>query len=187
MKKTLNNKVRIIGGDWRGTTLNIVSGLKVRPSSDRIRETLFNWLAVHIKGASCLDLCAGSGALGFEALSRGAAKLVSVEKHLPTARQLLNQIRKLNASHCSTVVHADIYTWITKAKDVFDVCFIDPPFNDPRRDEYLMLIDKHKLMRKNALLYWEAPAQEVVRCPSGWKIHKQTKGGNVNATLYTCN
>ena len=118
-------RTRIIGGTWRGRKLPIAAG--VRPTPNRARETAFNWLAPNLPGARVLDLFAGSGALGFEALSRGAAHAVLVERHAATAQLLAAQRRQLAAA--AEVVCADAVRWLRQAGDMrFDVAFLDPPF-----------------------------------------------------------
>lgn len=187
VKHKTPGKVRIIGGHWRGTVLSVATRATLRPSADRLRETLFNWLKGHIVGLRCLDLCSGSGALGLEALSRGAAEVVCVEKHRATARQLQQQIDTLSATEHATVICMDAYRWIPKARQSFQLCFLDPPFNDPRRHEYPMLIARHKLVEKGALVYWESPRSDTQQCPDHWTIYKQTQTAAVRATLYAVN
>ena len=178
-------KIRIIGGRWRGTVLPITAQPALRPSASRTRETLFNWLGVRVREACCLDLFAGSGALGIEALSRGANKLVCVEQHRKTALQLRQQLDRLGASEYAHVVHANTHHWINHAEGCFDLCFLDPPFNDPHLDQCLARLAESQLIRTDGLIYLETPAHSEVRIPEGWKLYKQSKQGMSQSSLYT--
>lgn len=121
-------KVRIIGGHWRGTRLDVPSVEGLRPSSDRVRETLFNWLHADIAGSTCLDLFAGSGALGFEAASRGAKQVVMIERDVRALASLRALVQRLDATQVD-VVAADALNWLGREADQqFDLVFIDPPF-----------------------------------------------------------
>ncbi|WFE67832.1 16S rRNA (guanine(966)-N(2))-methyltransferase RsmD [Thiomicrospira sp. R3] len=146
-------EIRIIGGEWRGRKLPVVSQSGLRPTSDRMRETLFNWLQFELPGARCLDAFAGTGALGFEALSRGAASVVFVDKNAEVVRQLTANSQLLNARNAQ-VFHADSQAWLSQLVlsssylDALDIVFIDPPF-------YLGLVDPflEVLINKNVLSY----------------------------------
>lgn len=121
--------IRIIGGDWRGRKLPVLSKDGLRPTSDRMRETLFNWLQFEIAGACCLDAFAGSGALGFEALSRGASSVVFIEKNAEVAQQLLSNCALLKTQQAQ-VFNIDSQAWLNQNEQVsFDLVFIDPPFH----------------------------------------------------------
>jgi 16S rRNA (guanine966-N2)-methyltransferase len=126
---TNRGDVRIIAGDWRGRKLPVLSQAGLRPTSDRMRETLFNWLQFDIAGARCLDAFAGSGALGFEALSRGAAEVVFLEKNLEAANQLKANAQLLKADKAQ-IMQVDSQAWLAQpALMQFDGVFIDPPFH----------------------------------------------------------
>src|SRR5579884_1678977 len=114
MAAAKGNRVRIIGGRWRSRVLRFPPAAHLRPTPDRVRETLFNWLGQRLDGLSCLDLFAGSGALGFEALSRGAARVVMVERDRATARALRDNARKLDAKGAE-VVESDAIAWLARA------------------------------------------------------------------------
>ncbi|HET9047909.1 MAG TPA: 16S rRNA (guanine(966)-N(2))-methyltransferase RsmD [Chiayiivirga sp.] len=121
-------KIRIIGGHWRGTRLDVADVAGLRPSSDRVRETLFNWLQADIRGARCLDLFAGSGALGLEAASRGAAQVVMIERDTRALANLRASVQRLDASQVE-VVADDALAWLARPPTcAFDLVFIDPPF-----------------------------------------------------------
>ena len=125
-KHSGSHQVRIIGGKWKGRKLQVAAN--VRPTPDRVRETLFNWLSAELPGARVLDLFAGTGALGFEALSRGAAHATFVERDRNAARLLADSRDRLDA--CATVAHAAASNWLRRnAKDQWDVVFLDPPYD----------------------------------------------------------
>jgi len=121
------NRVRIIGGEWRSRVIHFPQAAALRPTPDRVRETLFNWLGQRLDGLACLDLFAGSGALGFEALSRGARRVVMVERDRATARALRDNALKLDAKGAQ-VVESDAISYLDRASGPFDVVFVDPPY-----------------------------------------------------------
>ena len=121
-----SNQVRIIAGQWRGRKLSFPDVTGLRPTSDRIRETVFNWLATSLPGASCLDLFAGSGALGFEAASRGATRVVMVDRNRDVVRALRDNRQRLSASMIK-IVQQDAENYLSAADGQFDVVFLDPP------------------------------------------------------------
>lgn len=121
------NRVRIIAGKWRSRVVRFPAGPQLRPTPDRVRETLFNWLGQRLDGLACLDLFAGSGALGFEALSRGAERVVMVERDRATAQGLRESARALEASGLE-VVESDALGYLSRAGERFDVAFVDPPY-----------------------------------------------------------
>ena len=124
---TRPGKVRIIAGQWRGRKLDVLDSPGLRPTPDRLRETLFNWLQQEIGAARCLDLFAGSGALGFEALSRGASEVVMVESNPALVERLNDSAESLNSEH-HVIQRADAMSWLKQAKRGFDIIFLDPPF-----------------------------------------------------------
>lgn len=178
------NQVRIIGGDWRSRRISFPDHEGLRPSADRVRETLFNWLGQDLGGKRCLDLFAGSGALGFEALSRGAACVVMVEKSRRVCDALRRNAELLAAKnlqlHC-----ADALEFATAAAaDAaarFDVVFLDPPFRSTIVAQALPRVAP--LLRPQARVYVESATAFV---PSeGWRILKQGRAGQVHYTLVT--
>ena len=179
-----SNQVRIIGGEWRSRRIAFPDHEGLRPSGDRIRETLFNWLGQDLGGQHCLDLFAGSGALGFEALSRGAAAVVMVEKSRSVFETLRRNASLLAAKnlqlHCAdalefaTVAAAD-------AGARFDIVFLDPPFGSALLERALALVPP--LLRPEARVYVESAARYA---PSGgWRILRQGRAGQVHYTLVT--
>jgi 16S rRNA (guanine966-N2)-methyltransferase len=124
-----SNQVRIIAGQWRGRKLEFPDSQGLRPTSDRVRETLFNWLAPVLPGAVCLDLFAGSGALGFEAASRDASRVVMVEQNSAVFKHLQSQSRRLSAQAVE-LVNADANDYLAGVDTAFDIVFLDPPFGN---------------------------------------------------------
>jgi 16S rRNA (guanine(966)-N(2))-methyltransferase RsmD len=124
-----SNSVRIIGGRWRGRLIRFSDGEGLRPTPDRVRETLFNWLGQRLDGLRCLDLFAGSGALGFEAVSRGAAEVVMVERDARAIANLRDQAQLLGAGDALRIVQSDALAYLESSAGGFDVIFLDPPFS----------------------------------------------------------
>lgn len=150
------NQVRIIGGAWRGRKLQFPEALQLRPTLDRVRETVFNWLMPVIVGATCLDLFAGSGAFGFEALSRGAKKTVLVDKNPQVIQSLLANRQKLQAT-TAEIVQADGLQWLqTQPPCPLDVIFLDPPFQKKMVFLALASLQKYNWLHANTLIYIEA-------------------------------
>jgi len=172
--------IRIIGGRWRSRRLAVLALEGLRPTPDRVRETLFNWLAPYVSGARCLDLYAGTGALCLEALSRGAAEGVMVEHDAAAARQLRENIARLEAVGAH-VVAADALEYLADRASAFDIIFIDPPFaiaedEIPRCAERLAA----GWLKPGGLLYIEAPrAFKITRLPNDWRILKSQTAGQV--------
>ena len=165
-------QVRLIGGRWRGSKLQVPAAPGLRPTSDRVRETLFNWLAPVLPGARVLDLFAGSGALGLEALSRGARSAVLVEREPALAAGLLETTRRLEGGEAATVVQADALAWLpAQPRLSFDIAFIDPPFAAGLWHKVLPALIP--LLADAAWLYIETPLSEPVSLPTGWVVHRE--------------
>jgi len=177
--------VRIIAGRWRGRRLRFPDADGLRPTSDRRRETLFNWLGADLSGLRCLDLFAGSGALGFEAASRGAERVILVEASRTAARALERSRSDLDAA--AVEVHArPAARYLQGAPDArFDVVFIDPPFVRPGlAAEVLPVLNKHWLA-PGARVYIEIDArQDPPAVPAGWHLHREMTGGDAHGLLY---
>lgn len=177
------NTVRIIGGTWRGRKLTFVEVPGLRPTPDRVRETLFNWLQPHIEGARCLDLFAGSGALGFEALSRGARTAVMLESNTLVVRHLKAQATMLG-THDAHIEHADALKYLTGANQPFDVVFIDPPFAATLWGQAAELLSRNGWLAPNALIYVESPVQgEETSLPEHWETLRDKQAGEVRYRL----
>ena len=185
-KKSQRGRLRIVAGKWRGRLLDIADVPGLRPTSERIRETLFNWLSPQISDARCLDLFAGTGALGLEALSRGAAESVFVEKSSQAACSLQNNIAALETS--MAIVHeTDAFDFLERrAAGRFDIVFLDPPFAADRLSDLCRLLDEASILASGARIYVEEDrAKPEVVFPQGWQVLKTKNAGNVRYSLVT--
>jgi 16S rRNA (guanine966-N2)-methyltransferase len=170
--------VRIVGGTFRGRHLAVPGGAELRPTPDRVRETLFNWLGQRLDGAQCLDLFAGSGALGFEAASRGAARVVLVERDR-RALDALRRAREALGADAAEVVAGDADAYLAGGGERFDVVFLDPPFRQ-NADAALLgrLVPR---LRPGARVYLEAARPAEVAPP--WRELKRARAGQVSFQL----
>ncbi len=183
-KSGKSNSVRIIAGDWRGRRLQVADVPGLRPTGDRGRETLFNWLQPWIPAADCADLFAGTGALGFEAASRGAASVLMIEKH-PLAQAVLRQsIEQLQAEQVN--LHAGgAMSLIEEFKpDSFDLVFVDPPFDSNLGGLVLERLDKKGAVRRGGFVYVESPAPITITPPQGWSAWRDQQLGEVRMQLF---
>ena len=183
-KKPRPGRLRIVAGKWRSRVLDIADVPGLRPTSERIRETLFNWLSPSIQGARCLDLFAGTGALGFEALSRGATQVVFVDSSRRAIKAIEKSTKILEAT--GAVVHygdaADYLRSATPAS--FDIIFLDPPFADDRLEGMCGLIDERGLLAPGGRIYLEQDrAKPETPLPDGWQVRKNKTAGNVRYML----
>lgn len=156
MTIAMRGRIRIIGGQWRGRKLAVPDSPGLRPTGDRARETLFNWLSTRVHGARCLDLFAGSGALGLEAASRGAAEVVLVERQISLAQALREIAAAWPGGERLTIVQADAMAWLESASGPFDIVFIDPPFDAKLQGSVLELLLEKKLLAPEARIYVES-------------------------------
>ena len=178
-------KVRIVGGDWKRTPLPVVDAPGLRPTPDRVRETLFNWLGQHLDGWRCLDLYAGTGALGFEAASRGAARVVCVERDARAAAALRATKDRLKADAVE-VVQGDAQAWLAHAADRFDIVFLDPPFGTGELER--VLARAAAVLAPGGVLYVESdrpldPAAPPLSGVPGLTVHRADKAGQVHYHL----
>jgi 16S rRNA (guanine966-N2)-methyltransferase len=182
--KSKEGRLRIVAGIWRSRLLDIADVEGLRPTSERIRETLFNWLVPHIHGARCLDLYAGTGALGLEALSRGAASAVFVEASPVAEKQLKMNTGLLDASG-ATVLRMDALDYLTgKPDERFDIVFLDPPFAADLLDETCRLMAEQQLLADGALVYLEQDRGKAeLKLPKTWRVLKDKTAGNVRYML----
>jgi 16S rRNA (guanine966-N2)-methyltransferase len=178
-------RVRIIGGRWRGRKLSFPDSDGLRPTGDRIRETLFNWLMPVLPGANCLDLFAGSGALGFEALSRGAASCVMVERNPLVVRSLQESVQVLGADGAN-LVSADGLEWIKTSNGQFDIVFIDPPFGDASLVPACIVsaLETRSILGADPWIYVEQPANILQQLPAGFGLFRYQRAGNVSYSLW---
>ncbi|WMC10381.1 16S rRNA (guanine(966)-N(2))-methyltransferase RsmD [Oceanimonas pelagia] len=177
-------QIRLIGGQWRGRKLPVLHSEGLRPTTDRIKETLFNWLMFEIRGSRCLDLFAGSGSLGFEALSRHAAEVVMVEKDTTVAAQLKRNLASLPAAP-GTVIQADAVQYLQQAATPFDVVFLDPPFHKELLPQVCERLEQNGWLAENALIYIEREqGLALPTLPDHWSLHKDKQAGQVSYQLY---
>ncbi|MDQ3159591.1 MAG: 16S rRNA (guanine(966)-N(2))-methyltransferase RsmD [Pseudomonadota bacterium] len=177
------SSIRIIGGRWRGTRLPIAERPGLRPTSDRVRETLFNWLQAHLAGARVLDLFAGSGALGLEALSRGAASAQLVEADPKLALHLRELGGRLGAGGQLEIHAGDALAWLQGAHArMFDIAFVDPPFDNDLWAAVLEMLPAR--MAGQAWIYVESPADLTPVLPMEWALHREGSTRLVRYALY---
>jgi len=176
------NRLRIIAGTWRGRKLAFAPVAGLRPTPDRVRETLFNWLGPSVHGARCLDLFAGSGALGLEAASRGAAEVVLVDADPLVARTLRDQVRLLDARQVS-VVQADGERYLRGVPGVFDLVFLDPPFHRGMLPACMQLLEQGGWLAPAAWIYIEAERTLEPPLPPGWTVRRSKEAGQVGYRL----
>lgn len=176
-------QVRIIGGTWRGRRLGIIESPGFRPTPDRVKETVFNWLQPFVAGSRCLDLFAGSGALCLEALSRGAKEVVMVEKTPAVAKNLKQNIDALQAGN-ARLVASDALVYLSGQPEPFDIVFVDPPFRDTSLIDQCLVKLHDGWLAEEALVYVEAPADYGdISLPDGWTLLKSKKTGQVGYHL----
>ena len=181
--KSQAGRLRIVAGNWRSRLLDIAEVEGLRPTAERIRETLFNWLAPTLHGAICLDAYAGTGALGLEALSRGAGKVVFVERSPVAAQQLRRNIDVLGASG-ATVMQTAATDYLATCKNRFDLVFLDPPFAADLLGETCRLLHERDLLADDARIYLEMPATAgEPEVPADWQVLKDKTAGNVRYML----
>ena len=182
------NSVRIIAGSWRGRRVSFPDLEGLRPTPDRVRETLFNWLQQDIAGSRCLDLFAGSGALGLEALSRAASEVIFVEQAVPAARGLQEQLVRLGGDRKGRVVEMGAARFLRTATATYggpvDIVFLDPPFGREFLAEYVPLLEAGKWLKPGALVYLEnEKAAGVPVLPAHWEMMKSKSAGEVGYHL----
>lgn len=177
--KRASNVVRIIGGEHRGRKLGFVPVGGLRPTPDRVRETLFNWLRDDVAGASCLDLFAGSGALGFEALSRGAAGLTAIEQSKLAFQRLKDNADLLRVAERTSLLHADALKVIQSTPSCpFDIVFVDPPFADRRLERICSLLEDAGWVGEGGLVYLEQDANaDWPVLPVTWRLLREGRAG----------
>ena len=176
-------QIRIIAGQWRSRRLPVPDAKGLRPTPDRVRETLFNWLAPILPGAVCVDAFAGSGALGFEAASRGAGRVLMIERDAKVAAHLRQQQKALPAPQVE-VLQADALTALASLQDPVDIVFLDPPYGQGLLSPALQALLSSGQLKPSARLYLEyARQEEPPALPAGWQMLKQTQAGDVAAML----
>lgn len=173
------SSIRIIGGKWRSRKVKFMTKDTLRPTPDRVRETLFNWLAPEIVGTSCLDLYAGSGALGLEALSRGAKSVVALESDGDNCKQIKLNVDTLQAENY-TVLSKNVLDWLRTPQFSADIVFVDPPYKQQLLGPTMQLLEERNWVHVNSLIYFEQdqPFDPKI-LPSNWALWRQSKAGHV--------
>ena len=179
-------QLRIIGGEWRGRKLPVADIEGLRPTSDRVRETVFNWLAPYIPGARVLDCFSGTGALSLEALSRGAKEAVMIEKAPSAARTLIDNLALLSASH-GQVMNTDSLSWLSqRASQSFDIIFLDPPFRKGLLNQTCDLLQENGYLNNETIIYIEVEKElSLDALPQDWCQFKEKVAGQVRYSLWT--
>lgn len=183
----------MIGGKWRGRKINFDEAEGLRPTTDRIRETVFNWLQPYVAQSHCLDCFAGSGILGFEALSRGAASVVFLEQNQKTVNNLMRNTEALGAENVE-LYHFDALQWLARQennkregdKKTFNLIFLDPPFATDLLAETCVRLNKSEYLAKDAIIYLEHNIESKINLPDNWRCLKQKKTGQVAYKLLHC-
>ena len=184
-KHTQSSVLRIIGGQWRGRKIPFHPAPGLRPTSDRVRETLFNWLAADVHGARCVDLFAGTGALGLEALSRGAAHCTFVEPNASTLAGIAAALRTLDAESMAQVTPGPAAAFCDQAPGPFDILFIDPPFAAGLVEGCCQEIEAHGLVADGAAIYVEMSGRDDAPVvPQRWTLWRDKQAGEVAYRLY---
>ena len=200
MRKTPNSKpqkqtskamgeVRVIAGLWRGRKLSVLNAEGLRPTTDRVKETLFNWLMMDVANARCLDCFAGSGSLGIEALSRQAQAVVFLEKFAYAAQQLKKNLASLKTDK-GTVINTDTLTYLSQknSTEPFEIIFIDPPFHHNFVPQVLTLLQQNNWLAENALIYVETEKNHPpLLLAKNWQVIKEKSAGMVTSRLIQVN
>jgi len=172
------NRVRIIGGQYRRRLLDFPDSAGLRPTTDRVRETLFNWLGQDLPGWTCLDLFAGSGALGFEAASRGAGRVVMIERDGKAISALEKNRAALGATQVD-ILRADALAWLVNSHETFDLVFVDPPFDSDLAATVLADLARH--LKSGSQAYVEQGTEVIA--PPGFIIHRSGRAGRSHFAL----
>lgn len=178
-------KLRIIGGQWRSRQLEFIDIPGLRPTTERMRETLFNWLQPYIPGARCLDIFAGSGALGIEALSREASSVTFIDANSQVTRQIQQHLNTLDAANAECI-HTDALQWLQKnTVEPVDIIFLDPPFRQSLLAESCDHINKRGWIRPGGLVYIEAEKElQPLPIPANWLLLKEKTAGQLISYLF---
>lgn len=182
-------EIRIISGQWKGRRLKVHDKEGLRPTTDRLKETLFNWLMMDIRNSKVLDCFAGAGALGFEAVSRGATSLICIEKDKKAANQLKSNCKLLQADTQIIVKHGDFFTEVKRLSEQFDLVFIDPPFHKDMTNKCVASLIENELFAEDALVYLEQESTasfDLLQSDfaDNFELIKEKKAGQVLAQLF---
>jgi 16S rRNA (guanine966-N2)-methyltransferase len=185
MNTSKKGSLTIIGGQWRSRKIDVLDADGLRPTPNRVRETLFNWLQADIFNAQCLDLFAGSGALSFEAASRGAKNVVQIENNVSACQILKSNAERLNATQIQ-IIQSDALSYLQKSpKNPFDVVFIDPPFGLDFVAQSCEYLEKNHWLSPYAKIYIETETNLTLELPENWQLLKSKTAGEVAYRLYS--
>ncbi|QCI18596.1 16S rRNA (guanine(966)-N(2))-methyltransferase RsmD [Buchnera aphidicola] len=179
-------KVYIISGALKGRKLSFQNDSKIRPTTNRIRETLFNWLSKYIENASCLDCFAGSGALALEAISRNAKFVTLLEIEKNNIIYLKQNVKKLNIYNIE-IIHTNTLNWLKKPKKTYDIIFIDPPYNAKLIEKTIVLLEKKKWIKNQSMIYIETKKNEFVTISNHFTLYKKKITRHIACYLYIFN
>lgn len=188
-KLARSGQCRIIAGKWRGRIIHFNDAEGLRPTTDRIRETVFNWLQPYLAGSNCLDLFAGSGALGFEAMSRGAGQLTLVEKNQQSVEKLNDTVVSLGAESIK-IYHDDALKWLQSLAKIkqYNIIFLDPPFKQAILLPCCHALNESGVLAEDAIIYVEQPAEQASlvesQLPSDWSCFREKQAGQVKYQLF---
>lgn len=185
-RQAANGAIRIISGQWRGRKLPVMNVQGLRPTTDRNKETLFNWLMAHTQDSRCLDAFAGSGGLGIEALSRYAKHVTFIELDKNVARNLQQNLISLKAAEDSAkVLCGDALGYLNQLNEEFELIFLDPPFNQNLVPKAIEGIEQGGLLAQDGLIYIECETQNAqYNVPPQWRLLKESQTSQVTARLY---
>jgi 16S rRNA (guanine966-N2)-methyltransferase len=183
VRRAASGRIRIIGGSLRNSRLEVPELPGLRPTPERVRETLFNWLAPVLDGARCLDLCAGTGALGIEALSRGAASVQFVERDAQAAQALRANLARLKAAG-GQVAMLEAQAFLRGAGQPYDLVFLDPPFALALWPALARQLEQGGWLAERGWIYVESPRGQASALPPNWQLHREGHAGEVRFALY---
>ncbi|QCI16869.1 16S rRNA (guanine(966)-N(2))-methyltransferase RsmD [Buchnera aphidicola (Aphis helianthi)] len=176
-------KVYIISGKLKGRKLSFKDNFSIRPTTNRIKETLFNWLSKYIQNARCLDCFAGSGALGLEAISRYAKFVTLLEINKKTVLSLIQNKKKLNISNLE-IIHTNTLDWLIKPKKPYDIIFIDPPYNTELVEKTIILLEKKNWIKNNSIIYIEVKRNQSLIISHNFVLYKKKITSQIACYLY---
>lgn len=177
------SSIRIIGGKWRSRKVHFNSDGQLRPTPDRVRETLFNWLQNDIVNSKCLDLYAGSGVLGLESLSRGASSVLAVELTMSSCNSIQANVELLEAQNYE-VINSDVLAYLGNQGISCDIVFVDPPYNGNLLAPTFKLLESNNWLRSGSYIYFECGSPiDNLQLPKSWELYRNKKAGNVYYNL----
>ncbi|MGL4382058.1 MAG: 16S rRNA (guanine(966)-N(2))-methyltransferase RsmD [Vibrio sp.] len=183
-KNAPSGQVRIISGLWRGRKLPVHDAEGLRPTTDRVKETLFNWLAQHVPNARCLDLFAGSGGLGFECASRQAELVTMLELNPLAFQQLSRNVQSLKAQNIE-LIHMDSLAFLRQSGQPYELVFIDPPFRQGLLQQTTQLLEQNGWLSPDAMIYIECEKElPMTELPTSWRLHREKIAGQVCYRLF---